>query len=91
MCKDTSKFLRNQSLRFHFKLKNAKTTYFTLDAIANKDAMTYYIAAIVAARTNNSADVQSNLKKAVSMNSALKAKAATDLEFAKFASVISAL
>lgn len=63
----------------------------TLDAVANKDAMTYYIAAIVAARTNNSADVQSNLKKAVEMNSALKAKAATDLEFAKFASVVNAL
>ncbi len=63
----------------------------TLQAVANKDAMTYYLQAIVAARTNNSADVQSNLQKAISMNSALKAKAATDLEFAKFASVINAL
>ena len=63
----------------------------TLDAVANKDAMTYYLAAVVAARTNNAAEVQSNLKKAVSMNSALKAKAATDLEFAKFASAVSAL
>ena len=63
----------------------------TLDAIANKDAMTYYLNAIVAARTNNSADLQAALQKAVSMNSALKAKAATDLEFAKFASIINAL
>ena len=62
-----------------------------LNAVANKDAMTYYLCAIVGARTNNSSDVQSNLAKAISMDSSLKNKAANDLEFAKFASVISAL
>ncbi len=62
-----------------------------LDAVANKDAMTYYLSAIVGARTNNSSDVQSNLLKAISMDSSLKNKALNDLEFAKFASVIGAL
>ena len=62
-----------------------------LNAVANKDAMTYYLAAIVGARTNNSAEVSDNLKKAVGMDGALKNKAANDLEFAKFASVVSAL
>ncbi len=62
-----------------------------LDAVANKDAITYYLSAIVGARTNNSSDVQSNLLKAISMDSSLKNKALNDLEFAKFASVIGAL
>mgnify|MGYP003315741359 FL=1 len=62
-----------------------------LDAVANKDAMTYYLAAIVGARTNNSGDVTSNLTKAISMNSDLKNKALNDLEFAKFASAISGI
>lgn len=62
-----------------------------LDAIKDKDAMTYYLAAIVGARTNNSSEVSSNLAKAVAMNSALKSKAANDLEFAKFASVVAGL
>ena len=63
----------------------------TLEAIADKDAMTYYLQAIVGARTNNSDAVSTNLKKAVQMNNALKAKAANDLEFAKFASVVAGL
>lgn len=62
-----------------------------LDAVANKDAMTYYLSAIVGARTNNSSDVQSNLTKALSMDSSLKDKALNDLEFAKYASIIGAL
>ena len=62
-----------------------------LDAVANKDAMTYYLAAIVGARTNNSGDVTSNLTKAISMNSDLKNKALNDLEFVKFASAISGI
>lgn len=62
-----------------------------LDAVANKDAMTYYLSAIVGARTNNSADVQSNLTKAFSMDGSLKDKALNDLEFAKFVSIIGAL
>ncbi|MCF0179781.1 MAG: hypothetical protein HUJ97_05990 [Bacteroidales bacterium] len=62
-----------------------------LDAVKDKDAMTYYLAAIVGARTNNSNEVSSNLAKAVSMDSALKTKAANDLEFSKFASVVAGL
>ena len=62
-----------------------------LDAVANKDAMTYYLSAIVGARTNNSAEVSSNLTKAFSMDGSLKDKALNDLEFAKFASTIGAL
>lgn len=63
----------------------------TLEAIADKDAMTYYLLAIVGARTNNSNAVSTNLKKAVSMDNSLKAKAANDLEFAKFAEIVKGL
>lgn len=63
----------------------------TLEAIKDKDAITYYLLAIVGARTNNSDAVSSNLKQAIAKDSTLKAKAINDLEFAKFASVVKGL
>ena len=63
----------------------------TLEAVQDKNATTYYLLAIVGARTNNSDAVSTNLKKAVSMDGALKAKAANDIEFAKFASIVNGL
>ncbi len=56
----------------------------TLSAIENKDADTYYLMAVVGARTNNEAMVKSNLEKAISMNPALAKYAKTDIEFAKY-------
>lgn len=56
----------------------------TLDAVKNADAMTYYLKAVVGARTNNADIVKSNLKKAVSMDSEMKAMAENDIEFVKF-------
>ena len=50
-----------------------------------------YLLAIVGARTNNTDAVSTNLKKAVSLDGALKAKAANDIEFAKFASIVNGL
>ena len=62
-----------------------------LAAVKNADANTAYLAAVVAARTNDAAAVAQNLKKAVSLDSALKAKAQKDLEFAKFQDAVKAL
>lgn len=56
----------------------------TLSAVANPDATTYYLMAVIGARTNNEQMVNTNLKKAVQMNPELAKDAATDLEFAKF-------
>ncbi len=56
----------------------------TLDAVAQPDALTAYLGAVVGARTNNRDAVYSNLRKAVSEKNSCKAKAAKDLEFAKF-------
>lgn len=58
----------------------------TLNAIAKPNATTDYLKAVVAARTNNSADVISNLKAAIAKDSKLSHEAAIDLEFAKYAS-----
>lgn len=55
-----------------------------LNSLTNPDAMTYYLKAIVGARTNNANMVTSNLAKAIKMDKSLAAKAATDLEFANF-------
>ncbi len=56
----------------------------TLGAIENKDADTYYLMAVVGARTNNEAMVKSNLEKAISMDPAMANYAKTDIEFAKY-------
>lgn len=56
----------------------------TLNAVANPDATTYYLMAVLGARTNNASMVESNLKKAAQLDPAMAAKAKTDLEFAKF-------
>lgn len=60
----------------------AKTT---LSAIETPDATTYYLMAVVGARTNNESMVINNLKESIKMNSTFAKLAATDLEFAKFA------
>lgn len=55
-----------------------------LSAVANPDATTYYLAAVVGARTNNESAVVSNLKKAINLDSNMLKQAQNDLEFAKF-------
>ena len=57
----------------------------TLNAVPNPDAITSYLKAIVAARTNDANGVVSNLKAAIAKDSSLKKEAAIDLEFAKYA------
>ena len=57
----------------------------TLNAVAEPNATTAYLKAIVGARTNDRAAVLANLKSAVAQDANLKGRAAQDLEFAKFA------
>lgn len=63
----------------------------TLEGVAKKDAYTFYLLAIVAARTNDAAGVNSNLKEAVSKDSSLKDRAVKDLEFAQYKSAVESL
>jgi hypothetical protein len=55
-----------------------------LNAVANPDAYTSYLKAIVGARTNNASMVVSNLAAAVKKDNSFAEKALKDAEFAKF-------
>lgn len=56
----------------------------TLDCVAQKDAKTYYLRAVLAARMKNEANVYSNLTECVKLDPSYKAKAKRDAEFKKF-------
>ena len=60
----------------------------TLDAVENVDGYTYYLKAIVGARTNNAAAIAENLAKAVELDASLAERARKDMEFKRFATVI---
>ena len=57
----------------------------TLANVKEPNATTAYLKAVVGARTNDKAAVIENLKSAVAQDVALKTRAASDIEFAKFA------
>lgn len=71
--------------------KNYTAAKNTLSQVEKADAYTYYLNAIVGARTNNATMVAENLKKAVKLDSSLRTKAANDIEFVKFASAVAGL
>jgi len=56
-----------------------------LAAVEHPNATTAYLSAIVGARTNDREAVYSNLKSAIAQNPALKQRARSDIEFAKYA------
>lgn len=57
----------------------------TIEGIANPDATTHYIKAVLGARTANTTFVYDGLKEAVKLDPTLAEKAAKDLEFRKYA------
>ena len=57
----------------------------TLAAVKEPNATTAYLQAVVAARTNDREGVYAGLRSAVAQDATMKAKAAKDIEFAKFA------
>ena len=64
---------------------SAKTT---LSKIKNADATTSYLQAVLAARTGDASALSSSLKNAIQQDGTLAARAAKDLEFAKYANVV---
>ena len=56
----------------------------TLEAIDNPDAITAYLLAVIASRTNNFNEVVSNLRTAIGRDRSTATKALNDLEFAKY-------
>lgn len=63
----------------------------TLANVRKPDATTSYLKAIVGARTGDSAAVRSNLQSAISQDATLAGRAAKDLEFSNYKSVVEAL
>ena len=57
----------------------------TLKAVKEPNATTAYLLAVVGARTNDRDAVYANLPVAIERDANMKAKAANDIEFAKFA------
>ena len=57
----------------------------TLNAVTRPDAVTDYLKAVVAARTNDADGVVNHLKAAIGKKQSLAKEAANDLEFAKYA------
>ena len=57
----------------------------TLNTVTRPDAITDYLKAVVASRTNDTNAVIENLRAAIAKKPALKREAALDLEFAKYA------
>lgn len=56
----------------------------TLAGINRPDATTYYLMAIVGARTNNESMLNTNLRQAIRLDKKMAARSAEDLEFANF-------
>lgn len=55
-----------------------------LSEVENKDAVTYYLTAVVGARTNNESMVLSNLRQSVRLDGKMLERAQNDLEFANY-------
>ena len=64
--------------------KNYTKAKSTLGAIDNPDATTYYLMAVLGARTNNESMLNTNLRQAVKLDRNMAKKAANDLEFSRF-------
>ena len=64
--------------------KDYSTAAQTLNAVKRPDAITDYLKAVVAARTNDASGVVANMKAAIAKDRSLAREAAADLEFAKY-------
>ena len=84
-----AKAMNNKSCDYNMALvqmlqKDYASAQKTLDCVAQKDAKTYYLAAVLAARTKNESQVYANLSQAVKLNASYKEKAKKDAEFKKY-------
>ncbi len=74
----------NNAALAHILVKDYNKARTTLAAIPTPDATTYYLLALLGARTNNQQMVTSNLRQAFRLNPELRQVAASDIEFARF-------
>ncbi len=64
--------------------KNYTAAKSTLAGISKPNAMTYYLMAVLGARTNNESMLTTNLRQAIKLDNKLATAAASDLEFANY-------
>ena len=74
----------NNSALAQILVKDYSAAKNTLASISNPDATTYYLMAVLGARTNNEQMVTSNLRQAIRLDQSISRKVANDMEFAKF-------
>ncbi len=74
----------NNAALAHILTKNYSKAKQTLASINTPDATTYYLMAILGARTNNEQMLNTNLRQAIRLDSSLAEKARKDMEFAGF-------
>ena len=74
----------NNAAIAQISVKDYSTAKSTLTAIEDPDATTYYLLAVVGARTSNEDMVLANLSKAAKLDSSLADRAKTDIEFAAY-------
>ena len=76
--------LNNNAALAQIMAKDYNKAQKTLNAIAQPDATTYYLKAIVGARTNNLNDVTQNLRQSIALNPDYATLAIKDFEFYKY-------
>ena len=86
-----AKAMNNKSCDYNMALvqmlqKNYTAAQSTLECISQKDAKTYYLAAVLAARTKKEAQIYTNLAEAVKLDPSYKEKAKRDAEFKRYKS-----
>ncbi len=62
-----------------------------LAGVKNPDATTSYLKAVLAARTNDTSSLSTNLREAVQQDSTLGARAKDDLEFAQYEDIVNSI
>nr|MDE6491466.1 hypothetical protein [Muribaculaceae bacterium] len=75
---------RNNAALAQILTKDYSAAKNTLSGISNPDATTYYLMAVLGARTNNENMITSNLRQAIKLDKDMAKRAATDLEFSRF-------
>ena len=76
----------NNAALAHLLTRDYNRARLTLEAIQAPDATTYYLLAVIAARTNNFNDVMTNLRRSINIDRTKARKALNDLEFAQYRS-----
>lgn len=86
-----SKSSTNSAALANIMVQDYASATTVLNAIKNPNGMTYYLKAILASRMGDKNAIASNLREAITRDPSLATKAANDLEFSKYSSVISSL